>query len=61
MLKDNSNPSFADIIADILGDAISDVRQRVVEEPWFGKMLTGSSSIEPFDEAERSREAHLEL
>jgi hypothetical protein len=31
--------SFADILAETVGKAITDIRQHVVEEPWFGQVL----------------------
>ena len=33
-------PILSDIIAEIIGSISKDVRQHVVEEPWFGKKVT---------------------
>ena len=38
MAKGNPQ-SFADILAETVGKAITDIRQHVVEEPWFGQLL----------------------
>lgn len=38
MAKGNER-SFADILAETVGKAITDIRQHVVEEPWFGQVL----------------------
>ncbi len=38
MPKDNQ-PTFADILAETIGKAVTDIRQHVVEEPWFGQVL----------------------
>jgi hypothetical protein len=38
MAKGNDR-SFADILAETVGKAITDIRQHVVEEPWFGQVL----------------------
>lgn len=38
MAKGNPQ-SFADILAETVGKAITDIRQHVVEEPWFGQVL----------------------
>lgn len=36
-----SNPrSLSDIIAEVVGTIATDVRQHVVEEPWFGRAVT---------------------
>lgn len=34
-----SNRGFADILAETVGKVITDIRQHVVEEPWFGQTL----------------------
>lgn len=38
MAKGNER-SFADILAETVGKAITDIRQHVVEVPWFNQVL----------------------
>ncbi len=38
MAKENQR-GFADILAEAVGKAVTDIRQHVVEEPWFGQVL----------------------
>ena len=35
------------------GDAITDIRQKLVEEPWYGRTLDGPMSGRALDERER--------
>ncbi|MBI5721424.1 MAG: hypothetical protein HZC37_27455 [Burkholderiales bacterium] len=39
-----SKKGLADQVWDGIGNAITDVRQRVVEEGWFGRVVTGNDS-----------------
>lgn len=39
------NSSFYDQLVKGLGDAIADVRTKVVEEPWFGRAVTERESL----------------
>lgn len=41
--------TFYDKLAKSLGDAVADIREKVVEEPWFGRTATdreGASQLE---------------
>jgi len=38
-MEKGNDRSFADILAETVGKAITDIRQHVVEEPWFGQVL----------------------
>jgi hypothetical protein len=40
------NGGFIDAIFSGLGDALTDIREKVVEEPWFGKAVTEQESPE---------------
>lgn len=44
-----------DWFADIFGRAIADIRQKVVEEPWFGRPVT-KQPLHPTAPGENARE-----
>ena len=39
------DPSFFDQLLKGVGDALVDVREKVVEEPWFGRAVTERESL----------------
>ncbi len=44
MEEKKNKPSLVDSITAIFGEAITDIRHKVVEEPWFGRETTPSAS-----------------
>jgi hypothetical protein len=56
---------FSDELWKGLGDAVSDIRHKAVEEPWFGREVTGNreQQAEPEPDSERlwgSSTRHIE-
>ena len=39
-MRDGGGRSFEDRLAALVRDVVDDVRQKVVEEPWFGRPVT---------------------
>jgi hypothetical protein len=50
------NESFFDKLTKGLGDAVADIREKVVEEPWYGRVLN-----EPMTAWPQAREVQPEL
>lgn len=41
------NQSLYDKLAKGLGDAVADIREKVVEEPWFGRVVNERDTAAP--------------
>lgn len=50
-------PNFFDELWDGLADAVADIREKVVEEPWFGRVVNERDTAPQWPEA---REAEPE-
>lgn len=38
--QNNPKPSFIDSLSNLVGDIVSDARDKIVEEGWFGRSTT---------------------
>lgn len=50
MTGQNKPPRFTDSLANLIGDALGDIREKLVEEAWFGRPVARPD----FDEAVKS-------
>jgi len=53
--------SIFDQLAKGFGDAVADIRQRVVEEPWYGRVVTEREGSQPIEGWPQAREAQPDL
>lgn len=53
--------SIFDQFAKGLGDAVADIREKVVEEPWYGRVVNERNEPQPIEGWPQAREVQPQL